>query len=609
MIHGVTFSHPVNNLQYMQKPIEFYKAEKQVFEKELSSLKKKLTTSSTIRLIVFLATIFGIYFFFQNTNIIIGIAITGIIIFLYLIVKHTDLQHKRDLTKNLIKINKTEITVLNGDYFSLDAGNEFIDASHFYSYDIDLFGRGSFFQYCNRTVTNDGKKELANILINNEINNIKNKQDGIKELSQKPKWRQHFYALASLVKVQHSAKNIIHWIHHYKTVFPRFLSFLPTLFSVISLIFILLVSFEIVPGQLLVIWFFIGLGVSGVFLKRINILYTDSSKAKETFKQYYKLLNEIENCNFSSDILKEKQRNIQTSSQKASIIFSKFSKILDTLDQRNNLLIAVLGNAFLLRDLQLANKIEKWISVYADKVEIWFEVISFFDAQNSLANVTFNHPEFSFPEINNDEKIITAKNLGHPLLKVSQRIDNDFTIDKKQFFIITGANMAGKSTFLRTVSLSIVMANIGLPVCADSFEYTPVKLITSMRTSDSLADHESYFFSELKRLKFIVDEINPELSGKNYFIILDEILKGTNSTDKAIGSKKFVKKLVTSNSTGIIATHDLSLCEIENDLSQIKNYYFDAEIINDELHFDYTLKNGICKNMNASFLLKKMEIV
>ena len=126
-----------------------------------------------------------------------------------------------------------------------------------------------------------------------------------------------------------------------------------------------------------------------------------------------------------------------------------------------------------------------------------------------------------------------------------------------------------------------------------------------MRTTDSLADDESYFFSELKRLKFIVEEIKSE----SYFIILDEILKGTNSTDKAIGSKKFVQKLVASNSTGIIATHDLSLCEIEKELSEIENYYFDAEIINNELHFDYKLKDGICKNMNASFLLKKMEIV
>ncbi len=165
--------------------------------------------------------------------------------------------------------------------------------------------------------------------------------------------------------------------------------------------------------------------------------------------------------------------------------------------------------------------------------------------------------------------------------------------------------MAGKSTFLRTVSLQIVMANTGLPVCASKTEYTPIKLITSMRTSDSLTDDESYFFSELKRLKFIVDQIGSD----HYFIVLDEILKGTNSTDKAKGSRKFIEKLVATGSTGIIATHDLSLCDVAEEMPQIENFYFDAEIIDDELHFDYKLKKGICQNMNASFLLKKMEIV
>ena len=169
--------------------------------------------------------------------------------------------------------------------------------------------------------------------------------------------------------------------------------------------------------------------------------------------------------------------------------------------------------------------------------------------------------------------------------------------------------MAGKSTFLRTVSLSIIMANIGLPVCAKSFDYSPIKLITSMRTSDSLTDDESYFFSELKRLKMIIESVQLTEKPGDYFIILDEILKGTNSTDKAIGSRKFVERLVKLGAMGIIATHDLSLCEISKDLSEVKNYYFDAEIIDNELHFDYTFKEGICKNMNASFLLKKMEII
>ena len=589
----------------MQHPLEFYVSQKSFFEKELKTLKKKLAFSSSLRLFIFLSAIFGIYFFFGNIKIVIFIIVIWVVSFVYLILKHSNLQYKSDLNKALIEINKTEIKVLNRDYFSLNGGNEFINPTHHFSYDIDLFGKGSFFQYCNRTVTNEGKQEFVERLTNNDVSSIVERQNAIKELSQKTKWRQQFSALASLVKVEHPAKEIVGWTHNYKSVFPKFIAYLPTLFSVVSMVLILLIGMQMIAGQILLLWIFIGLGISGVYHKKANELYNDVSKAKDTFKQYHKLLDEIEQTTFTSKILKEKQQEIQTETQKASIIFAKFSKVLDSFDQRNNLIVAVFGNAFLLRDLQQVYNVEKWIKNYHDKVENWFSVIAFFDAQNSLANFAYNHPSYVFPEIVKNKQVIIAKNLGHPLLKELQRVDNNFSIENQQFFIITGANMAGKSTFLRTVSLAIVMGNIGLPVCASAFKYNPIKLITSMRTSDSLTDNESYFFSELKRLKFIVDEIKTE----KYFIILDEILKGTNSTDKAIGSKKFVQKVVSSKSTGIIATHDLSLCEIENDLPQVKNYFFDAEIINDELYFDYKLKAGICKNMNASFLLKKMEII
>ena len=589
----------------MQKPLEFYIREVAHFEQELSSLKKQLATSSLIRLGVFLAIIFGLYFFFGNAQIMVAIGVLGFALFIYFVSRHTGLQYKRDVSKKLLDINTNEITVLNGDYLSLDEGNEFKDPTHFYSYDIDLFGRGSLFQYINRTATIEGKEKLANILTENSILNIESKQETIQELASKPKWSQHFSAIASLVKVKHPAKEITNWIHNYKPVFSKEVSYLPLVFSIISLLLIAIVSFRYVSFNILVVWFFVGLGVSSIYFKRVSAIYQDADKAKDTFKQYHKLLHEIETTTFSSQLLKEKQEIIQTETKKASEIFASFSKILDALDQRNNVIIAIFGNAFFLRDLKQVYKIEQWIKTYSDKVENWFEVIAFFDAQNSLGGFAFNHPNFIFPKINSDKNVMQSQQLGHPLLKVKKRIDNDFTIGNQQFFIITGANMAGKSTFLRTVSLAIVMANMGLPVCAEKFEYSPIKLITSMRTTDSLADDESYFFSELKRLKFIVEEIKSE----SYFIILDEILKGTNSTDKAIGSKKFVQKLVASNSTGIIATHDLSLCEIEKELSEIENYYFDAEIINNELHFDYKLKDGVCKNMNASFLLKKMEIV
>ena len=589
----------------MQSPIDFYTSEKEKFTQKANDVKKKLTTSSLLRLLVFIMTAIAIYYYFYNTKLVVAIAISGLILFAFLIVKHTNLLYKQKKAKELIRINQKEINILNGDYKNYEQGEEFIDANHFFSFDIDLFGSGSFFQYINRTATKSGKLKLASILTKNTINDIGEKQKALQELSKKPKWRQNFLATASLITVDTDSKTIVNWIKNYKAFVPEFFAFLPTIFSALSIVIFILYFSNIIPVSMVLFWFFIGLTITFYYFKKINNLYQGADKAKSNFKQYHKLLDLVENKVFTSGDLILKQQDIRLDNQKASLIFKKFSKLLDALDQRNNMLFGILGNGFLLWDLQQSYKIEKWINNYANKVENWFDVISYFDVQNTFANYVFNHPIHVFPIINKDAFIIKSKELGHPLIQKKQRINNDFEIQNKDFFIITGANMAGKSTFLRTVSLSIVMANIGLPVCAERFEYSPIKLITSMRTSDSLSEDESYFFSELKRLKFIVEEIKED----HYFIVLDEILKGTNSTDKAIGSKKFVEKLVNSGSTGIIATHDLSLCEIEKDYLQIKNKYFDAEILSDELHFDYKLKKGICQNMNASFLLKKMEII
>ncbi|WP_196890919.1 MutS-related protein [Aureivirga marina] len=586
-------------------PALFYEEQKQQATTIQQELKKKLIYSSIIRFTVFLLTVFALYYYFGDAKFMIGSLIIGISLFLFLVSKHTDLQRKRNEINSKIAINDLELKILNKEKVTLETGEEFINPKHFYSYDIDLFGKGSFFQFLNRTATLSGKKKLASILTENHIENIQKKQKAIQELAEKAIWRQDFTAKAQQVKTETKEEKIISFLKSHVSFIPTSFKGISIAFSSISFLLILAIFFEFIPFTILFLWFFIGLGITGRFLKKIGVLYEEVSKMKSNFQQYHLLLNMIENTSFDTEILKGQHQLIRTKNKKASEVLRQFSKAIDALDQRNNIFFGIIGNGLFLWDIQQILKIEKWISEHKNLVENWFSVLAFFDAENSLANYTFNHPTYTFPKIVNNETVIQAKELGHPLLDEKVRIDNDYTIHSKEFFIITGANMAGKSTFLRTVSLSIVMSNIGLPVCAKSFAYSPIKLITSMRTSDSLADDSSYFFSELTRLKFIVEEMKND----TYFIILDEILKGTNSKDKAEGSQKFVTKLVHSGSTGIIATHDLSLCKMEEDFSQVKNFYFDAEIINDELHFDYHFKNGVCKNMNASFLLRKMEIV
>ncbi|WP_066222177.1 MutS-related protein [Formosa haliotis] len=589
----------------MKSLLSFYTEQSQNHQIKADALNKQMQGLSFLRLFVFVATAYSIYITFNNWQLAIGIGVVGIALFLFLLVKYTNIKHKRNLERAIVAVNNTEIDIINNGYFNRPTGEEYQDPNHEFSLDIDLFGRGSFYQCLNRTYIKEGAEKLADALKANHITQIEARQEAIKELANKSIWRQNYSAVSSLIKVETPARQINAWLSSYKPKFPMVLRVLPYVASVISLALFALVYFEIISANYIGVFLLIGLVTTGFYLKSINVIASQTEKLKETFKQYASLLTLIENESFTSEMLLAKQKLITQEGEKASLIFSDLSRLLDRLDNRNNLISAIFGNGLFLLDIKNAYAIEQWIKKYANKTTEWFEVISFFDAYNSLGNYTFNHKEFVFPVINDNEDVIQAKQLGHPLLKIKKRIDNNFNIKNEQFFIITGANMAGKSTFLRTVSLHIVMANVGLPVCAKSSVYNPIKLITSMRTSDSLTDDSSYFFSELTRLKYIVDAIQTD----KYFIVLDEILKGTNSTDKAIGSRKFVEKLVASNATGIIATHDLSLCEISEELEEVKNYYFDAEIINDELHFDYTFKTGICQNMNASFLLKKMEII
>jgi len=588
-----------------QDPRAHYTSKITIYQEQLKKMQALLLSSSMIRLAVFLMGVAAIYFLWGNTRVILAIIVAEIALFLFLVSRHSQLKYKRDFLQEMIAINKTELQVLDRDFYDLPDGDTFKNPVHEFSQDIDLFGRGSFFQYLNRTGLASGAQKLAALLTANDIDDIPQKQEAVKELAAQSDWRQEFGVTARLVKVNYDTRHILNWLKGYTNFVPKIMQWLPNVFTGISLILFVLAYLDLVPGSVVLYWFFAGLILNGFFVKKVNDLWDKAGKTQTTFEQYFKLMLLLEEQEFTSVYLKKEQDKVKSQKAKASAVIEQFSKMLGILDQRSNMLVGVFINSFFLSDLRQSYRIERWIALNADEVANWFEVIAFFDAQNSLANFSFNHPDYAFAEIKKGKHTLTAKALAHPLIDPKKAVANDFDIDSEQFFIITGANMAGKSTFLRTVSLSIVMSNAGLPICAKEAVYDPIKLITSMRTSDSLTDDESYFFSELKRLQFIVNAIKTD----TYFIILDEILKGTNSTDKAIGSRKFIEKLVASNSTGIIATHDLSLCEAADELEDIKNYYFDAQIINDELFFDYTFKKGICQNMNASFLLRKMQII
>lgn len=590
----------------MTNPKHIYQNRIADFTVSKKKVQQKLLVFSLLRLIVFALIILSVYQLWGNFRIVGLVLFIGITLFILLIHLFSNLKYQKQKLEALIEINQTELKANRSTFHFFANGENYQNDQHAFSQDTDLFGEKSFFQYLNRTELPEGDKCLANKLQENHIKGIPDKQELVSELAQKIDFRQEFAAHAKLTQADEEVGHILSWIANYKSFVPQFMKWFTLLFSGVSILVIALFFLEILSLSQFLLWFFIGVGISGYFLKKVNALSKFAGKAQSLFQQYAKLLELIEQTEFSSKNGKAIQAKFEDDQIKFSAYLNDFSKHIDALEQRNNMLLGLVFNGFLLWDLQQSHKIESWLKNHTIKVESAFELIAEFDALCSLGNFSFNHPDYVFPQIDEDAKAqLQVEAAIHPLLETQTAVANDFSLQTENFVILTGANMAGKSTFLRTLALQIIMANMGLPVRAKSCVYRPIKLITSMRTSDSLADESSYFYAELTRLKQIVDTLQKE----PYFVILDEILKGTNSQDKAIGAQKFVKRLLNEKAVGIIATHDLSLCTLADEFSSIQNYYFDAEIINDELHFDYCLKNGICQNMNASFLLEKMGLV
>lgn len=589
----------MNNLQ------QTYLAATKEFQHQLKHQKKKLLVSSLIRLAVFFLIAFALYFFWGKDKWIIGILILGIAAFIFLVKRHTNLKHQKVKLDHLITINENEIKVLHKDFSHQASGKEYLDHSHAYAQDIDLFGEKSFFQYFNRTSLKSSEKKLAQLLTSNSIEAIDQKQKAIQELAAKMEFRQAFSAEAKMVHTETSPEDVAQSLLHYKAFVPKVMRWFPYVFSALSVLVFILLFLDFIGLSQLLLWLVLGLGITGIFIGKTQKLSSFANQAQSIFQQYATLVKLLEEQNFDANLLKAFQAEVKSNKGVSSELMHQFAKKIDALEQRNNFLLGFVLNGFFLWDLQKSHPIEQWIAQHAANYQKWIAVVHLFDAYNSLGNFAFNHPTYTYPKLTSEGPILKAKQAVHPLIDSASAVKNDVEIGADNFLIITGANMAGKSTFLRTLSLQIVMANLGLPVCASEVHYRPIQLITSMRTVDSLADEASYFFAELTRLKYIVEQ----LQNQTYFIVLDEILKGTNSTDKANGSKDFMKKLLKFNSVGVIATHDLSLCEIAEEYPQVKNFYFDATIKDDELSFDYLMKPGICQNMNASFLLRKMGIV
>ena len=605
---------------------------------ELNKVQQQIYRISTLRLLLFVAGIAGIiYFRTESWAVLTGIALVTLLPFILLIKYHNRLFHRKDYLEKKAEVNRQELAALDYDTSCFDGGEEFADPAHLYAYDLDVFGTHSLFQYINRTCTEPGRRLLADWLGQHltKKEDILERQAAVRELAPELKFRQRFRILGLLHKGKAADETELKaWAASPGTFRKsRLLRVLPATVTGINGACLLLVVAGYLPASMWgVIWtLFVVAGFA--FTGKITKIQAVYGKKLQILGTYAGLLRLIEARPMQCRLLKSIKEEIGGEQRKASLSISRLSKLMNELDQRNNMFMYVILNGLFFWELRQIMRIEAWKEQYAGELPQWLDALGQMDALNSLATFAYNHPAYAYPTLldkadmaaakagissdarkagaantgSNARFILRAKALGHPLMHRDRCVRNDIDMEKRPFFIIiTGANMAGKSTYLRTIGVNYLLACTGMPVCAEEMEVYPARLVTSLRTSDSLTDNESYFFAELKRLKLIIDKLQ---AGEELFIILDEILKGTNSMDKQKGSFALIKQFMALEADGIIATHDLLLGTLIDLFPEnIRNFRFEADITDNELTFSYRLRPGVAQNMNACFLMKKMGI-
>ena len=579
---------------------------------QLQQVKKQIFRISMLRLALFIAGIAGLYFFFnQTTLLIVCICLTFLPLFI-LVKIHNSFFIRKDWLETQARIIQEELQALSGDYSSFEDGKEYVNPEHPYSFDLDIFGRRSLFQSINRTCTFFGKVRLAEWLQNHlhEKTSIEKRQEMIREISEHTLFREQF-RVAGLVhhgqssdaeKIQAWSQSPAQYLH--AGWVKSFIWGIPVINSLL-----LITS---LAGWTSFSWLGLSFGIFLVLsfgiIKRATYIQETYGKQLKSLNGYARLIALAKAEDWKSAGMQELMERFNLNGQSPIQALQQLSKELDRLDLRNNQFLYVLLEGSIFFQLQEIVRIERWKARYGQHISKWLETVGELDALCSLGTFAYNHPQYTYPELTEKPFCFLATQMGHPLMPASQCVKNDATIPSRPFFlIITGANMAGKSTYLRTIGVNYLLACIGAPVCCERLKLYPNQLITSLRTSDSLSDNESYFFAELKRLKRIIDLLN---QGQQLFIILDEILKGTNSMDKQKGSFDLIRQFMQLNANGIIATHDLLLGSLIKQFpEEIRNYCFEADIKENELTFSYKLREGVAQNMNACFLMKKMGII
>ncbi|TGE27735.1 DNA mismatch repair protein MutS [Hymenobacter metallicola] len=566
-----------------------------------------------VRVAAFGASIAAVWWLFSQGQLRAAFAVVGLayVVFLLLVRWHSTVGYQREHYRLLAQLNQDELARLEGKLTSFDPGTRYLDPAHPYTADLDVFGPHSLYQLLNRATSRLGHDWLAGWLLAGAAPAVvAQRQQAVAELAPDVAWQQEWQARARHYPKQDTdPRRFTEWLRQPdffqgKAWLKVLLLILPPLATASVLLWLLGYSARPVLLAVLVLG-----GLNAVFGQARAEYFRHSSSMRDALRAYRDQLAWFEAQTWTSPRLRELHTTLHASTDQkpASQLIGQLTRIAGLFSLRESPLVAVVINNILLWDLGCMWLLERWKKRLGGQLDAMLEVGAELEALVSLAGFQAANPTYAVPALSTTPLEVTAQALGHPLIFTRQRISNDFsTKGAGQTGVITGSNMSGKSTFLRTVGLNMVLAQAGAVVCARAMRLAPAQVYTAMRTQDNLAESTSSFYAELKRLRLLLELT---ATGQPVLYLLDEILKGTNSLDRHRGAQALIRQLHQRPASGLVSTHDLELSAMAEELpGAVTNYSFNSTIEGDEIRFDYRLTPGPCREFNASKLMQLMGI-
>lgn len=591
----------------MEKARKFYEENITKVNGKMKELSRKIEILGWSRLVILLAGLFLSYKSYKSQGMVSGIGILAVtfIIFSAVALVHGKIIKKYEELEVELEFNEKGIKRLNGEYKKFeDKGGELVEDDHAFANDLDIFGDNSLFQMINTTRTLSGRKKLGEILSLKKLptkKEIEEKQEAIKELGKKVDWRKELYVKSTFKKKKgEELEALIKWGKG-EAKGSKVRVLIADLFMAITFGCIFLAITKVIPVSFLILDFMVNYAVIKILTRDIGEVIVLFNKIKNSVKAYSNILALIEDEEFESEYLKKLKSKLNKEKGKScKAEMQKLASLLDWVgDSTGNAYFFILDILFF-ADVFILYNLDKWREVNGSSIEEWLKVMGEFDALASISNLAFDHEEWCYPRIS-DNAEVEGIQIRHPLIG-DRAVANDYSLKRpKQITLITGSNMSGKSTFLRTVGINLVLSYIGAPCAADKFTCSIMNIYTCMRTKDNLEESISSFYAEILRIKILIEACK---RGEKVFFLLDEIFKGTNSRDRHTGATVLVKQLADNGAMGLLSTHDLELCDLEEEMKEVENYNFREYYQDNKIHFDYKLRRGKSVTQNAVYLMK-----